>query len=180
MRHLIITVCDAGRVTVDAAYNAMVADLSRAWMSPEQRISDAQRVTADAPPAGVDPRAWARELSIRETRDAWKKPPPPLLDANGPEIASTTRAMPYRPPGAWGPSGYGAKAGDPCMNNSGEAGVLREKDGWLYCEVTPLGPSRAAPTNPQSDSMTADQAQAVRDQAYQQYCSDLENAWRTT
>jgi hypothetical protein len=171
----------AGRAVVDAAYNAMVTDLTNAWRTPQNNQQAADPFFDAAPPAGVSASAWARELNMRETRDAWMKPPPPVTDGVGLEVApySVTRAAPNRPKDAWGPAGYAAKPGDPCMTNAGEAGVLRQEGDWLYCQITPLGPTRATPTNRNADSMTADQAQVIRTQAYQQYCSDLENAWRS-
>jgi hypothetical protein len=164
----------AGRATVDAAYNEMVADLTSAWMSAEQRAqnaSDAQRVTAD----GVSP----RDQYIRSMQDAWRTPPV-VFDANGPEVAATTRAVPDRPQGAWGPAGFAAKAGDPCTSN-GAPGVRREKDGWLYCELTPVGPTRSSETVNPGDSMTVDiaAAQKIRDAAYAEYVQRISQEWRT-
>jgi hypothetical protein len=95
------------------------------------------------------------------------------------------------PAGAWGPSGFAAKAGDPCMNNAGEAGVLREEGGWLYCEASYLGPSRAGtqgagdvpPTRSDSamspHTMSAADAWAIRSAAYNEMVDQLQNQWRT-
>jgi hypothetical protein len=174
----------AGRATVDAAYNAMVADLTSAWVSPEQRVQnifDAQRATADACPAGVDPRTWAYEQGVREMCDAWKKPPPVIFDANGPEVAATTRAMENLPPGRFPMS---AGIGSPCDLN-GERGTLQpDGSGYLVCKVTHhLGPSRSGTSR--GDAMTRGHQGVTGDRAaveaaWLQMVGDTANAWRRT
>jgi hypothetical protein len=140
---------------------------------PETRLSDAC-------PTGTDPRDWARELTMRETRDAWRTPPV-AFDANGPEVAAKTRAMPEMPTGAWRPVGYGAKAGDPCSQN-GAPGVLRERDGWLYCELVPVGPSRAGQQYPGKVPATRNDTgigdRSAQDAAWRELQVETANAWR--
>jgi phage terminase small subunit len=53
---------------------------------------------SDACPACVDPRAWAYELGVKEMLEAWKRPPPAVVDVNGPEVAARTQAMENLPP----------------------------------------------------------------------------------
>lgn len=160
---------DANRSASETARAQLINDTANAWRSPET-LSRAGTTFSDAPPAGVDPREFAWAQNVRATADAWRTPPV-ALDANGSEVAATTRAMPNRPKDAWGPAGYGAKAGDPCMSNAGEAGVLEEANGWLYCRVSRLGPTRSGKQSAgdvpvtRVDSVT-DQAQAIRDEAY--------------
>jgi hypothetical protein len=139
------------------------------------RLRDAQR-TADAP-AGVSP----RDQYIRLTADAWKTPPV-MLDA-GLETGAPTRAMETVPAGAYCKVGLGANENDVVSWNGSPARLVK-RGGWLFPVPIDVGATRsgrssggAPPTR--NDSMTADQAQVVRNQAYQQYCSDLENAWRT-
>jgi hypothetical protein len=168
-----------GRATVDAkvaAYNEMVSDLQTAWMSPEQRARNTS-VTADAaPPAGISAADFARFQMIQEMSDAWR---PRDADPNGlsTSTGASTRATASVPPvGAYCPAGFGAKPGDPCVFEGSPVGKLVERDGWLFCEFTPLGPTR--PDSTSDRTMTADQAQAIKDQAYKEMCDDLVNAWK--
>jgi hypothetical protein len=175
----------AGRATVDAAYNAMVADLTTAWMSPEQRaqnVSDAQRGTADVPP-GVSPSEWARHQRILQDADAWRTPAP-TYDA-GQETGSRTREIPSPPKGSvYAPVGYAAKAGDTVTFNGAPA-TLVERDGWLYAVMIDVGPTRSgrssggAPPTRNSDAMTADQGQAIKDAAWQAMVREQNEMWRT-
>jgi hypothetical protein len=170
----------ASRAMIDAAYASYVEGLTSAWKSP-QNISDAQRATADACPAGVDPRTWAYEQGVREMCDAWKKPPPVIFDANGPEVAATTRAMENLSPGRFPMS---AGIGSPCDLN-GERGTLQpDGSGYLVCKVTHhLGPSRSGTSSGDAvtrghQGITGDRA-AV-EAAWLQMVRDTANAWRRT
>lgn len=114
----------------------------------------------------------ARDAYILEMCDAWR------VKDDGVEVApwSKTQAVPNRPQGAWGPSGFAAKAGDPCTSN-GAPGVLSEKGGWLYCDLTPLGPTRVTPTNTGADGVTGDRS--LQDAAWREMVESQQNAWKT-
>jgi hypothetical protein len=79
------------------------------------------------------------------------------------------------PAEAWGEPRAGLKAGDPCTEN-GRQGVLRERNGYLYCETRTPEPTRADAMPPRT--MTADQAQAIKDRAWREMVDDISNAWR--
>jgi hypothetical protein len=132
---------DAERATPDAAPPAGVdeREWARAQMiertvwkddtNPTDAMSFLQKSARensfwqqDIKPPKTDDAALAREQGIRELNEAWR----------GKQDAA---AVPNRPAGAWGQAGLAAVAGDPCMTNAGEAGVLREENGWLYCEA---------------------------------------------
>jgi hypothetical protein len=175
----------AGRATVDAAYNQMVADLCSAWQSPErkaQNISDAQRETVDAPPAGVSASEWARAQRILQDAAAWRTPAP-TYDA-GPETGARTREIPSPPKGdVYAPVGYGARSGD-LVNFNGAPATLVEREGFLYAVVIDVGPTRsgkasggAPPTR--TDAMTADQGQAHKDAAWNEMVAAQREMWRT-
>jgi hypothetical protein len=157
---------DADRSASERARAERMALDAQAWMSPEQRaqnVSDAQRATADAPPAGVDARAWARELTRRETQDAWKTAPL--------GTGVLTQAMESLPPGRFPMS---AGVGTICDLN-GEQGTLQpDGSGYLVCKVTRrVGPTRVEPTN---RGATGDRA-AV-DRAWEELQEATRSAWQ--
>jgi hypothetical protein len=160
----------AGRATVDAkveSYNQLVSDLELAWMAPWQKaqhISDA--ATADACPAGVDPRDFAYHQRCLQDSEAWRTPPP-VLDA----AAVTTP-----PANAYAPVGYGANAGDVCSSN-GAPGNLVERDGWLFCEVHQPGPTRSG-TSSASGRDTAVGDRSAQDSAWRAMVAEQSEAWR--
>jgi hypothetical protein len=173
---------DADRSASEKAYLEMVADQANAWRGPQ--TPQPETLVSDACPAGTDPREWARELNMRETRDAWRTPPV-VLDANGPEVApwSKTRAMETMPAGAYCKVGLRANEGDVITWNGAPAKLVRRGD-WLFPEVIDVGPTRvgrqsggAPPTR--TDSMDAAQARVIRDQAYADYVKRVSEEWRT-
>jgi hypothetical protein len=122
-----------------------------------------------------------RDAYIRMTADAWKTQAP-TFDA-GTDTGSRTRVMPNWPEGAYLPVGFGASDGDVVTWNGAPA-ILRRRGDYLFPETIDVGATRsgqssggAPPTR--TDSMDAAQAQTIRDAAYQQYCTELESAWRT-
>jgi hypothetical protein len=151
-----------------------------AWRGP-QVMSPVETSVSDACPAGVDPRAWAYELGVKEMLDAWKRPPPAVVDVNGPEVAARTQAMEHLPPGRFPMS---AGVGSPCDLN-GEGGTLQpDGSGYLVCKVPGhLGPSRSGTSS--GDAMTREHQgiagdRATVDAAWQEMVETTANAWRRT
>jgi hypothetical protein len=152
-------VVDAGQALKDAAYEEMVRDLSEAWKPAEQRIADARQMTADAAcPAGVDPRTFFYEQGVREMCDAWR---------------GDAAAVQNLPAGRYPLS---AGEGNPCTID-GAAGTLQRDGQYLVCRAKPaIGPTRA--DSMPSRSMSAADAQRIKDEAYNEMVSDLTNAWK--
>jgi hypothetical protein len=115
------------------------------------------RYTSDS--AAYDAKEKARDEMVADLTSAWKR---------------GTRYDEQQPPLGAFRKGLGLNAGDRCMVN-GRGGRLVERDGWLWCKPTEIGPTRrdAIP-----HTMDAEQAQKIRDQAYQDYCNELADAWR--
>jgi hypothetical protein len=157
-------VTDAGQAAKDAAYSEMCRDLQDAWKPDHQRAADARQVTADAAcPAGVDPRDFAYHQRCLQDSEAWRTPPT-VFDA---------AAVSTPPSGAFAPTGYGARAGDVCSLN-GAPGNLVERDGWLFCEVTPVGATRSGTSS--GDALTG---RALVDSEWHALQERTQNAWRT-
>jgi hypothetical protein len=108
--------------------------------------------------------------------NGWKTPPATDAGvgyaANGYE-GMPTRAIPTMPAGAYPLS---AGEGNLCSKD-GSPGRLKRVGEWLVCETTPVGATRAD-SAPRVDSMSAEEAQPIRDQAYEQYVNEIRNAWR--
>jgi hypothetical protein len=169
---------DADRSASETARAQLISDTASAWRSPESNQHVADSVSDASPPAGVSASEWARHQRMLQDAEAWRTPTP-TFDA-GPEVApwSKTRAVPDRPQGAWGPAGFAAKAGDPCTKD-GAPGVLRERDGWLYCELTRLGPSRSSETVP-VDRATIVGDRSAQDAAWRELQERTNSEWRAT
>jgi len=162
----------ADRAKVDDAYLEMCRDLCDAWKTPDQRAVDHARSTADACPAGVDPRAWAYNQMVRDLTDAWR-PDPAKEGAAAPKILPVD-AMPKH---------IGTvKAGDACMVDGADGVYVDGGDGNLYCLPRPMPTTRTAPTSPidamPARYMSASDAQPIRDRAYQEYVDHVCNAWK--
>lgn len=113
-------------------------------------------------------------MTIRDTANAWRT----CDGAPDPQTGAQTQAVETMPAGAYIKVGLGANEGDTITWNGAPA-ILRRRGNWLFPEVINVGPTRATQTNRGADSMTADQAQAVRDAAYLEYCQRTSEEWRT-
>jgi hypothetical protein len=166
----------ADRARVNDAYNEMVSDLQTAWMTPErkaQHIADTRRMVADAA-RGIDARDAAYAEMCNDLVNQWR----PKDSGDYRPAAEGAQA----PRGIW-PLGAvpkhinaNIKAGDPCFQNGASGTYVDGGDGFLYCRVDPM-PTTRADAVPRT--MTVDQAQAIRDQAYQEYCQYISSAWKT-
>jgi hypothetical protein len=167
---------DADRSASETARAQLINDTANAWRGPQSISQPEKQISDAAPPAGVSASEWARHQRMLQDAEAWRTPP--VLDANGPEVAATTRAITEPPKGAWGPAGFAAKAGDPCTEN-GAPGRLREKDGWLYCDLTPVGPSRSSETVNPGDRATMVGDRSAQDAAWMEMVRSQNEAWKT-
>jgi hypothetical protein len=159
-----VTAADQQRAT--DAYNEMVADLQTQWMSLEQRLADNARLTTDSCPTDVDPRTWAYSEMVQDLTDAWK--PRDSVD-----VTKAGAAAPHILPAGAVLKGIGLEPGDSCTLD-GRPGVYEDGgDGYLYCRPRSMTRADAVP-----HTMDAVAAQAIKDHAYQEYCSYIRNAWK--
>jgi hypothetical protein len=77
------------------------------------------------------------------------------------------------PAGAYAPTGFGAHAGDICTKD-GVPGNLVERDGFLFCQVTPVGATRSGTSR--GDAVVGDRS--AQDAAWRQMVEDQQNEWR--
>jgi hypothetical protein len=112
----------------------------------------------------LSPGEIARREWINDTANAWRT-----------DDARALRMTP--PPGGYYPKEAGV--GTTC-NLNGEAGVLQpdpDGTGFLVCKViSRIGPTRADAAPPRT--MSAEDAQLVRDQAWREYVGQTQNALR--
>jgi hypothetical protein len=147
----------------------MCRDLQDAWKS-QQRAADSARPTADACPAGVDPRTQAYNEMVRDLQDAWKPN----------EDAALTPSLPHSGWPKWL-----KKEGEACMIDGARGTWQDGGDGFLYCRPVPQGPPATVPkSNRNTDSvpprtMSAAEAQVIRDRAYHQMVAELGEAWKS-
>jgi hypothetical protein len=160
------TVTDADRARVDDAYRQMCHDLTTAWMNDEQRAQHDARLTTDACPDGVDPRAWAYDQMVRDLTDAWR-PDPAKEGAAAPKILPVGAVQKF----------IGINPGDSCTIDGRRGRWEEGSDGYLYCRPLPLGPPPRADAVP--CTMDAAQAQSICDAAYAEYVASVTNAWRS-
>jgi hypothetical protein len=106
--------------------------------------------------------------SVRELRDAWR------TDASKPD---------QPPPGAEARIGSpGHREGDACTVRAGGVGeggpgrLVREGD-WLVCRPVSAAVTPDSAHKPQPLSIA--DAQKIRDAAYAEFVSDMQNAWKT-
>jgi hypothetical protein len=113
------------------------------------------------------PSETAYQDMCRDLSDAWK--PPEQRDA------------PLQ--GIWPLNGIPAdlthmREGDPCTRDGAKGRLVRRGE-YLYCETEPPQPTRADSLPPAPPRfMDAAQAQAIRDAAYEEYCSYIRDAWK--
>jgi hypothetical protein len=160
---------DSYRSASEAARAEGIREMCDAWRGPQ--VASPPAAADAAPPQGVSPTEWARHQMIQEMTDAWRGPvrdADPLSQSTG---ASTRATASVPPTGAYCPAGFGAKPGDPCTFEGSPVGRLVERDGWLFCEFTPLGPTRG-------DSMSAADGEALKAAAYNEMVADLTSAWK--
>jgi hypothetical protein len=110
---------------------------------------------------------------VRDLQDAWRD------DATPKEGTQT-------PKGIWPPGGVpkniGIVEGSHCTID-GRGGTWQAEGEFLFCR--PSGPlvqptrADAMPAAPPSRFMTNDEAQPIKDRAYEQMCADLQNAWKS-
>jgi hypothetical protein len=124
---------------------------------------------------GLTPSELARAEMIMDTSNAWRNPVDQI-----PVQDDLLKTVPPR--GGFWPLSTGI--GTPC-DRDGERGTLQldpEGSGFLVCQVAQrVAPTRSGtskPSLPGTDSMTAEAAQPIRDQAYQTYLDELHSAWR--
>jgi hypothetical protein len=174
----------AAAATNDAkteAYNDYVEGLTTAWKSPERReqdLRDAARVDPP-PPEGWSLAEWSRELTSREIVADSVRPSPGTRWGDG----ENTQV----PQGIWPLGGTpvhltSAKAGDMCAVEGGR-GQLVDRGGVLFCELEPMPSPRIPAVNPSTAdvvprTMSAADAQVIKDAAWQAYVDDISNAWR--
>jgi hypothetical protein len=176
-------VLDADRSASERAYAEMCRDLSLQYMSDEQRaqyLAD-ERLVADARRDGRDQRLEAYDDYCRWLGDAWK-PKDSAVDVT----KAGTAAAKILPPGAV-QKFIGINPGDSCTIDGRAGSYVDGGDGLLYCRPHPMGaPTRVPASNPSTAradavprTMSAADAQVVRDAAWREYCQYLEGAWRS-
>jgi hypothetical protein len=159
---------------LETAHGEMVTDLQTQWMTPErkaQHIADTRRMVADAA-RGIDARDAAYAEMCNDLVNAWRP-------KDGGDYRPAVEGA-QAPKGIWPVGGTpvhltSAKEGDLCATDGGR-GRLVNRGGFLFCELEPM-PTTRADAVPRT--MTNDQAQAIKDQAYQEYCQYITSAWKT-
>jgi hypothetical protein len=121
--------------------------------------------------AALSPGEIARREWINDTSNAWRGADASQYSSADPQTGMATRAVP-----ASSASGdrwpLSAGEGSVCMSNGRPGKLVKSDDGSsLVCAVEPIKATRA-------DSMTAEEAQPVRDAAYREYVEQMQNAWR--
>jgi hypothetical protein len=110
----------------------------------------------------------ARAEMIDSMTNAWRR-------------VDDTRAIPTSPGVDGDRWPLSAGDGNACMSNGRPGKLVKSEDGsCLVCELTPLDATRSGRSAGDSvpQSMTAADAAAINDQAWREYVTEMENAWR--
>jgi hypothetical protein len=156
----------------------------------EHHVTRRRRKTVYRDPEGREAGTAETGDAMNETEKAYSemldhlhngwKTPPVNFDATAtssrkPEEAAITRSLrEIPPPGGWFPI---EAVGQVCDINGVRGTVVREGEHGVCRPGPVVGPTRADAA-PRVDTMDAATAQRIRDEAYAEYCSELENAWR--
>jgi hypothetical protein len=164
-------------VITTSANDDIFADHKPGWRTDDGKR---RRKTVERDPLGrekasfeedaLSPGEIARREWITDTENAWKNDASQYSSAD-PQTGMATRAIPTTSASGdrWPLS---AGEGSVCMSNGRPGKLVKSDDGSsLVCAVEPIKATRA-------DSMTAEEAQPVRDAAYRQYVEQMQNAWK--
>jgi hypothetical protein len=132
----------------------------------ENSFSDAQR------PHGMSDAEFEYRRYCAELADAWRpRPRDAALDPH--EGVQAPKGI---PPGGGVSKHIGIEAGQSCTIN-GFPGTYQEgEDGYLYCRPHRVPPTRADAV---PRTMDAASAQAIKDQAWNEYVAHISSAWKT-